>query len=85
LVPFRSEHFVFSFTTLKKIKLDLKIINSAWIMKLKLKGKRLLARVRCRWEDIREIEWGGMDWTDQAQDRDQLKQSVKVVMNIRVK
>jgi hypothetical protein len=38
--------------------------------------KRPLGKPRCRWEDIikmdlREIEWGGMDWIDLAQDRDQ--------------
>jgi hypothetical protein len=32
-------------------------------------------RPRCRWEDniqmdLREIEWGGMDWIDLGQDRD---------------
>jgi hypothetical protein len=31
---------------------------------------------RCRWvhsikRDLREIEWGGMDWIELAQDRDQ--------------
>jgi hypothetical protein len=34
------------------------------------KGKRPLERTRCRWED-RGIGWGGMDWIDLAQDRDQ--------------
>jgi hypothetical protein len=39
-------------------------------------GKRPLRRPRCRWEDdanmdLREIGWGGMDWIDLAQDRDQ--------------
>jgi hypothetical protein len=29
--------------------------------------------------DLREIEWGGMDWIDLAQDRDQWR-----VMNLRV-
>jgi hypothetical protein len=41
-----------------------------------LVGKRPLGRSRRRWEDnikmdLREIEWGGMDWIDLAQDRDQ--------------
>jgi hypothetical protein len=36
-------------------------------------GKRPLGRPRRRWEDnirmdLREIKWGGMDWTDLAQD-----------------
>jgi hypothetical protein len=35
-------------------------------------GKRPLGRPRCRWEDnikmdLREVEWGGMDWIDLAQ------------------
>jgi hypothetical protein len=39
-------------------------------------GKRPLERFRCRWEnnikmDLREIGWGGMDWTDLAQNRGQ--------------
>jgi hypothetical protein len=34
--------------------------------------------------DFREIEWGGMDWIDLAQDRDQLRALVNTVMNIRV-
>jgi hypothetical protein len=39
-------------------------------------GKRPLGRPRCRWVDnikmdLSEIGWGGMDWIDLAQDRDQ--------------
>jgi hypothetical protein len=39
-------------------------------------GKRPLGRPRRRWDgniknDLREIEWGGKDWIDLAQDRDQ--------------
>jgi hypothetical protein len=42
----------------------------------KPEGKRALGKPRCRWEDnikmdLREIEWGGMDWIDLAQDGDQ--------------
>jgi hypothetical protein len=41
-----------------------------------LVGKPEGKRPRCRWEDnikmsLREIGWGGMDWTELAQDRDQ--------------
>jgi hypothetical protein len=50
----------------------------------KAERKRPLARPSYRCKDIREIEWGGMDQTDPAQDRDQLEEPVKVVMNIRV-
>jgi hypothetical protein len=34
--------------------------------------------------DLREIRWGGMDWIDLAQDRDQWKTLVNAVMNLRV-
>jgi hypothetical protein len=52
-------------------------------------GKRPLGRPRRRWEDnikmdLREIGWGGMDWIDLAQDRDQRRALVYTVMNLRV-
>jgi hypothetical protein len=34
--------------------------------------------------NIREIGWGGMDWIDLAQDRDQWRALVNTEMNIRV-
>jgi hypothetical protein len=34
--------------------------------------------------DPREIGWGGMDWIDLAQDRDQWRALVNTVMNLRV-
>jgi hypothetical protein len=34
--------------------------------------------------DVREIGWGGMDWIDLAQDRDQWRALVNTVMNLRV-
>jgi hypothetical protein len=33
---------------------------------------------------IREIGWGGMDWIDLAQDRDQWRALVNTVMKLRV-
>jgi hypothetical protein len=38
----------------------------------KPEGKKLLKRLRCKWVDnikmdLREIEWGSMDWVDLAQ------------------
>jgi hypothetical protein len=51
-------------------------------------GKRPLERPRRRWEDnIRmdlQREWGGVDWIDLAQDRDQWRALVNTVMNLRV-
>jgi hypothetical protein len=32
--------------------------------------------------DLREIGWGGMDWIDLAQDRDQWRALVNMVMNL---
>jgi hypothetical protein len=34
--------------------------------------------------DLREIGWDGMDWIDQAQDRDQWRALVNRAMNLRV-
>jgi hypothetical protein len=34
--------------------------------------------------DIRKIGWGGMDWIDLAQDRDQWRVLVNTVMNLQV-
>jgi hypothetical protein len=34
--------------------------------------------------ELREIGWDGMDWIDLAQDRDQWKALVNMVMNLRV-
>jgi hypothetical protein len=55
----------------------------------KPEGKRSLGRPRCRWEgnikiDLREIEWGGMDWIDMAHDRDQWKPVAYTVMDFLV-
>jgi hypothetical protein len=34
--------------------------------------------------DLREIGWDGVDWVDQAQDRDHWRALVNTVMNLRV-
>jgi hypothetical protein len=34
--------------------------------------------------DLRGIGWGGMDWIDVTQDRDQRRAVVNTVMNLRV-
>jgi sugar lactone lactonase YvrE len=51
--------------------------------------KRLLGRPRCRWEDninmdLKEIERGGMDWMDVAQDGNRWRAFVNMVMNLRI-
>jgi hypothetical protein len=33
---------------------------------------------------LRDIGWGGMDWIDLAQDRDQQRALVNIVMNLQV-
>jgi hypothetical protein len=53
----------------------------------KSEGKRPLGRPRRRCKDnikidLTEIGWGGMDWIDLAQDRDQWRAVVNTVMNI---
>jgi hypothetical protein len=51
--------------------------NACRVLVGKLEGKRPLGRARGRWEDsnnemdLREIEWGGMEWIYLAQDKDQ--------------
>jgi hypothetical protein len=63
--------------------------NAYRILVGKSEGKKSLVRPRRRWMDnikidLREIEWGGMDWIDQAQDRDQWRALVNTVMNLLV-
>jgi hypothetical protein len=55
----------------------------------KPEGKRPLGSPRCRWidnikMDLSEIGFGGVDWTDLAQDRYRWRALVNVVMNLRV-
>jgi hypothetical protein len=52
-------------------------------------GKRPIGRLRRRWVDnikiyLREIGWGGMDWIDLAEGRDQWRALANMVMNLRV-
>jgi hypothetical protein len=63
--------------------------NAYRIFMGKPEGKRPLGRPRRRWVDnikmdLREIRWGGMDWIDLAQDRDQWRALVSTVMNLLV-
>jgi hypothetical protein len=60
--------------------------NAHRILVGKPEGKRPPGRPRYRWEnnvkmDLRERRWGGMDWIDLAQDRDQWRVLVNTVMN----
>jgi hypothetical protein len=53
----------------------------------KSEGKRGLGRPRRRWVNniemvLREIGWGGMDWIYLAQDRNQWRTVVNMVMNL---
>jgi hypothetical protein len=61
--------------------------NAHRILVGKPEGKRPLDRPRRKWVedikmDLREIGWGGMEWIDLVQDRDQWK--ANTVMNIQV-
>jgi hypothetical protein len=63
--------------------------NAYKILVGKPEEKRPLGIPRRRWEDnikidLREIEWGRMDWIDLAQDRERWMALVKTVMNLRV-
>jgi hypothetical protein len=55
----------------------------------KPEGKRPLGIHRRRWEynvkmGLTEMGWGGMDWIDLAQNRDQWRALANTVINLRV-
>jgi hypothetical protein len=63
--------------------------NTYRILVGKPEEKRPLGRLRRKWEDnirmdLREIGWGGVDWIDLAQNRDQWRALVNTVMNHQV-
>jgi hypothetical protein len=54
-----------------------------------LKSGKETTRPRLRWADnikmhLREIGWGGMDYFDLSQDRDQSRALVNTIMNLQV-
>jgi hypothetical protein len=63
--------------------------NAYRILVGKPEGMRQLGRRRRRWVDnikmdLREIGWDGVDWIDMAQDRDQWRDLMDTVLNLRV-
>jgi hypothetical protein len=63
--------------------------NAYRILVGKPQGKRPLERPRRTWADnikidLREKGWGGMNWIEAAQDREQWRALVNTVMNFRV-
>ena len=55
----------------------------------KPEGKTPLGRPSRRWEDnikmdLQEVECGGMDWIDLAQDKNRCRTLVNAVMDLRV-
>jgi hypothetical protein len=63
--------------------------NAYRILVGKSERKRSLGRRRHRFvdninKDLREIGWGGMDWINLAEDRDQLRALVNTVMNLQI-
>jgi hypothetical protein len=63
--------------------------NAYRILVGKQEGKRQLGRPRRMWNenikmDLRELVWRCMDWIDLAEDRDQWRALVNMVMNLRL-
>jgi len=55
----------------------------------KPEGKKPLESPRLRWEDniqmdLQEVECGGMDWIEMAQNGDRCRELVNAVMDLRV-
>jgi hypothetical protein len=63
--------------------------NAYKVLVRKLEGNKQLEIHRRKWEDnnrmcLKEIRWGGMDWINLAQGRDQWRALVNMTMNLRV-
>jgi hypothetical protein len=55
-----------------------------WMDSLDKRPKRKKMDMRFGKMDLREVGWDGMDWIDVAQDWDQWRALVNMVMNLRV-
>jgi hypothetical protein len=63
--------------------------NAYRILVGKAEGRRLVRRPKHRWVDsikidLREIGWGGMDWINLSQGKDQWRALVDTVIKLRV-
>jgi hypothetical protein len=63
--------------------------NAYRILVRRPEGKRPLGRPRCRWWIIlrlilRDIRWGGVDWTHLTQNRGQWSAFVNMIKDLRV-
>ena len=63
--------------------------NAYRVLVGKPEGKRPLGRPRSRWEDnikvdLREVGCDPGEWIDLAEDRDQWRTYVRVIMNLRI-
>jgi hypothetical protein len=64
-------------------------MNAYRILVGKQEVKRTLGRPRRKWEDnirmdLKVIGWGGMDWIDLDQDKNQWRALMNTVLNLRV-
>jgi hypothetical protein len=70
-------------TTKHELKLTLLVLASAWSDLRKVLSHLIVPSVAIKM-DLRGIRWDGVDWVDIAQDRDQWRALVNMVLNLRV-